>query len=245
MRRSNFTLVELIVVIAIIAVVGAGISVLYTATIAKTARDQMTLYEMHQIKKAFSRFHTENYLALHKPLNNHLGGIIPDKMVYFAKYGLWFLLQNSIDISGHPDRMKFENYEPIKGMGWSGPYIDHGSSAMKYDDGEMKWLPKTALVIDTVNFPQVFDLSEKFYQVLFLDYIYNSRQYRRLLLVCSRTKSLIATGGDEILNNDDLDFDDNGTFNDSDFLRLIDVNTGSVNIECDGRYWVELLNEDR
>lgn len=120
----GFTLVELLVTVAIVAVVGAGVAVYYGHEVADTARRQMTLHEMGQIRDAFLRFYADNAGQLMDgltvadsatPLPDAFGArfVAADSWTYsppdsadpqrlygmfefFERYGLWPLLQKSV-----------------------------------------------------------------------------------------------------------------------------------------------------
>ena len=112
---KGFTLVELLVVVAIIAVIGTGISVFYGKEHSERAKRHMTIHEMGQIKKAFQQFYADNEtqlfrdLALAKdtedlPTATFIDSALvalPEKRLYatlefFEQFGLWPLMQPAI-----------------------------------------------------------------------------------------------------------------------------------------------------
>ncbi len=168
-QKKSFTLVELIVVIAIIAVVGSGVAVSYIG-LEQEKKDEMTLYEMNEIKKAFTRFYDDNYLKLNKPLEKHNGTTETDKMVYFETYGLWALLKKKIEITGSPD-MEFPEYDSLKENGWNGPYLEN-----------MNLYSGKSITVGGYEFPQINDKYADYYRIVHL----NAGGYKKLLLVCIR-----------------------------------------------------------
>ena len=121
-RRRGFTLVELLVVITILAVVGAGVAVTYGRSVVVQARRQTTLHEMGQLRDAFARFHADNaprlLAGLHAPNDSEIfpsgdflgtfrSGDRPAEddrtygmLEFFERYGLWPLLQPSVSEDG-------------------------------------------------------------------------------------------------------------------------------------------------
>jgi prepilin-type N-terminal cleavage/methylation domain-containing protein len=217
MKKKNFTLVELIVVVAIVAVIGSGIAVTYTG-LQEDAKAKMTLYEMKEIKDAFTRFYDDNYLELNKPIVNHAGGIESDKMAYFETYGLWPLLKHKIEITGNPD-MEFSKYDPLKGYGWNGPYVEN----IKLYEGK-------TITQGVYNFPQINDKYSDYYRIVKLEHAVGAKTYKRLLLVCTQDGTLDIENGN---------YDGGGT-------NRIDFNTGAIKLtdSANDDIVVELLNED-
>lgn len=171
LSKYAFTLVELLIVVAIIAVVGAGVAVTYGRKMVDDSRNQLTLHEMHEIKKAFLRFHSDNYMRLQREMNNHEGhGDLPTaafratfhgshvddpvfdgRMELFETYGLWFLMlrripgvpENTPDPSDYDEFPQFALFDVLTGEGWNGPYLDVAS--------------RKAWTYDGIDFPQIAD----------------------------------------------------------------------------------------
>ncbi len=123
-RKTGFTLVELLVTMAIVAVVGAGVAVHYGREVVDDARRKMTLHEMGQIRDAFLRFYADNCGQLMDGLTvadsatalpDAFGArfIASDSWTYsppdaanpqrlygmfefFERYGLWLLFSRSV-----------------------------------------------------------------------------------------------------------------------------------------------------
>lgn len=212
-RHGAFTLVELLVVLAIIAVVGSGIAVTYGRKNVEEAKARMTLHEMGEIKKAFLNFENDNYRRLRRPLEDHLGNALPHpayaasfaaghvadsqleaRMQLYETYGLWFLMLPKVynvgadaqdaDGQGFPD---FGAYDGLAGEGWNGPYLDVTS--------------RSAWTYDGVAFPQIADKYDgravvdgnptDVYRLLYFEHSEAPGDaafpvYRRLLLVAPR-----------------------------------------------------------
>ncbi|MGN0832250.1 MAG: type II secretion system protein [Kiritimatiellia bacterium] len=126
-RNSAFTLVELLVTVAIVAVIGAGVAAYYGREVVDGARRQLTLHEMGQIRDAFQRFYADNAGQLLDGLTvadsattlpdafaSASRFVAPDAQTYsvpsaddpqrlygmfefFERYGLWPLFQPSVD----------------------------------------------------------------------------------------------------------------------------------------------------
>ena len=122
--RKGFTLIELLVTVAIIAVIGAGVTVYYGRDLVDNARREMTLHEMGQIRDAFQRFYSDNAAqimdgvtvadtddALPQDFGTRFGATLgvtyaaptatsPQRLYgmieFFERYGLWPLVQDSI-----------------------------------------------------------------------------------------------------------------------------------------------------
>lgn len=125
MRRA-FTLIELLTTVAIVAVVSAGVAVYYGREVVDSARRQMTLHEMEEIREAFLRFYSDNAGQLMDGLTvadsatdlpedfaSSSRFVAPDSQTYrppaaddpqrlygmfefFERYGLWPLFQKSV-----------------------------------------------------------------------------------------------------------------------------------------------------
>ncbi len=207
-----FTLLELLVVVAIIAVVGSAVAVTYGRKNVDDAKDKMTLHDMQEIKKAFLRFQFDNGSRLKQAFADHEGTLLPSagfladfqtdhpedpaleaRMEFFETYGLWFLMRPTIydvdaadrdsgEIYRFPD---FGAYDRIAGEGWNGPYLD--------GDTNKAW------VIGGARFPQIggkhglatVDADGNplgVYRLLYYEHQEDDDQpyYRRLLLVSPR-----------------------------------------------------------
>lgn len=196
--HRGFTLVELLMVIAIIAVVGAGVAVTYGRNVVVQARRQTTLHEMGQLRDAFARFHADNaprlLAGLHAPapydseifpsddfLGTFESGDRPAKddrtygmIEFFERYGLWPLLQPSVsedDTRLEDDEfVVFGDPDPLTGEGWQGPYADAPSRvACVADDAYGTLTPAGEGERDPL-FPQIGTRWGGFYRVLYLEH---------------------------------------------------------------------------
>lgn len=123
-RNIGFTLVELLVTVAIVATVGAGVTVYYGREVMDTVRRQMTLHEMGQIRDAFLRFYADNcgkmmdgltvadsatplpdafgarFVASDSWTYSPPGSADPQRLYgtfeFFERYGLWPLFQRAL-----------------------------------------------------------------------------------------------------------------------------------------------------
>lgn len=150
--KNGFTLVELLVVVAIVALISTSISVFYGKENAARAKRQMTIHEMHQIKQAFQLFYMDNEPQLvkggwsvpgyrigdpdlHTTITDTLSGSTGDRLsdsqygvlAFFERFGLWPLLQPALsgfNNDGVDNYLVFKKLDPLTGEGWNGPYLD-------------------------------------------------------------------------------------------------------------------------
>jgi len=267
--RRAFTLLELLVVLAILAVVSTGIAVTYGRKNIDESKDKMALHEMHEIKKAFLQFESDNYRRLREDLVDHTGTDLPTaefesqfetfhidddrlegRMEFYETYGLWFLILPKISDADLPENRLdsdidsrfpvFENYNGITGEGWNGPYLD---------------VPiREAWTLDDVEFPQIADKHGGIvdtddnplgvYRMLYYEHreiLDGTRDliYRRLLLIAPRGN----TERDE-LTSDELLLETGNLRGGLDQGRL-DLDTGAFINEDDSPFFIlELLNMD-
>lgn len=146
-----FTLLELLVVLAILAVIATGIATTYGRKNIDESKDKMSLHEMREIKTAFLQFEIDNCQRLRQEFADHTGTELPTAafeggfesghvdnddleglMEFYETYGLWFLLQQKIskvpaaalDLDGDYAFPIFADYDGLSSEGWNGPYID-------------------------------------------------------------------------------------------------------------------------
>jgi prepilin-type N-terminal cleavage/methylation domain-containing protein len=90
-KKNGFTLIELIIVIAIIAVLSSIGMVMYTGA-QKSARDAKRMGDIDEIKKALEQYYVSNHLYLDPPTCNDSGcaieasssGVFNQVVSYFA-----------------------------------------------------------------------------------------------------------------------------------------------------------------
>ena len=109
--HSAFTLVELLLVVAIAATVSAGVVVTY-ANVAESSRRQATLREMGEIRDAFAAFWADNSSEVMSALARG-----PDRV----KSALELLESQGLALLS--DRSGLRCYSSASGEGWRGPYI--------------------------------------------------------------------------------------------------------------------------
>lgn len=194
--RRGLTLVELLTVIAIVAVVGAGVAVTYGRETLVRARRQITLAEMGRIRDAFARFHADNaprlLAGLHAPDDGETfpssafratfrGGDAPGAgdrtygmLEFCERYGLWPLLQPSVAEDGDrledADFVVFGDPDPLTGEGWHGPYADAPSRVACVAEGAYGALTPVGDGARGAVFPQIATRWDGFYRVLYLEH---------------------------------------------------------------------------
>lgn len=197
MKVKGFTLVELLVVVAIVAVIGAGVAVFYGREAVDDAKRQMTLHEMSQIRDAFQRFYADNIFQIDggvsvpgtsemlptaRFVNTLDYAARPDvgsavqfdrhyaAMEFFERFGLWFLLRPSAAARGghRPDEfIVFDRPSLITGHGWRGPYVAAQNVIDCGADGGMMPRPDDS---GDFRFPQPATKFGGFYQVLYYEH---------------------------------------------------------------------------
>lgn len=269
-RRRGFTLVELLVVITILAVVGAGVAVTYGRSVVIQARRQTTLHEMGQLRDAFARFHADNaprlLAGLHAPNDNEIfpsgdflatfrSGERPAEddrtygmLEFFERYGLWPLLQPSVSEDGERledvDFIVFGDPDPLTGEGWKGPYADAPSRVACIEEN-YGTLVRAGEGENDPLFPQIGTRWDGFYRVLYLEHCEDEADltqpiYRRLFLVCAENPETW----------DELTADELGALTGNRRLGAdsgpLDLATGALRQrdESRGLTFVELLNLD-
>jgi prepilin-type N-terminal cleavage/methylation domain-containing protein len=266
---KGFTLLELLVVVAIIAVVGAGVSVFYGKEHTARSKRQMTLHEMGQIRQAFRQFYADNEALLLRELTTPEGATLPTAafrnsfdagpdsgsrlygaLEFFERFGLWPLMQPAVAGLATNDFTVFRSADILTGEGWRGPYLNVPSrTACVPDDADGDGLDElvTAGPADAPVFPQMASRYGGIYRVLYFEHCEDEGDpsepvYRRLLLVCAE---------------DDLTFDSSAELLPFTGNRRggggagpapypLDLATGSAerHDEARGLFFAELLNLD-
>ena len=137
-REINFTILELIIVVSIIAVLASFLIPLLSDTESKALNDTVS-DEMKKIQRAYLRLNQDYLLS-------------DSEVSECKKYGLWPLLQRE-----HPaDSSKDLNvFDPEKGKGWLGKYIVLEES-IKIDstlDGQPESSSGTAVEVPVIKDP--------------------------------------------------------------------------------------------
>ncbi len=149
--KRAFTLLELLVVLAILVVIATSIAGTYGRKNIEEAKYKMTLHEMQEIKKAFLRFESDNFRRLKEGFVDHEGNALPSSdftntftaghiddeqvemlMEFYETYGLWFLMvpsisgivENTVDSDDSDEFLAFKDYQALLCEGWEGPYLE-------------------------------------------------------------------------------------------------------------------------
>ena len=194
--RRGFTLVELLAVIAIVAVVGAGVAVTYGRDVVDDARRRLTLHEMGQIRDAFARFHADNaprlLAGLHAPDDAKAfpsaafratfreppaeGDRTYGMVEFFERYGLWPLLQPSVSEDDtrleDADFVVFGEPSARTGEGWMGPYANPARRVACVAGRDYGALAPAEADATAPLFPQIATRygANAFYRVLYLEH---------------------------------------------------------------------------
>lgn len=266
---KGFTLVELLVVVAIIAIIGTGISVTYGKEHAERAKRQMTIHEMGQIKKAFQQFYADNEIQIFQGLNlpdsetekfptvqfaNELTeGIASNEMrlygalEFFERLGLWPLMQPAIAGIETNKFVVFQKPDILTGEGWQGPYMDVPSRVAcgRNGDGDLVMLSADPAVA-APHYPQMANRYKGIYRVLYFEHCVDDSDdsepvYRRLLLICAENETAYDSSAEL------LPLTGNRRGGNSGDAYPLDLDTGSVErYDADtGLFITELLNLDK
>ena len=161
MRKLGFTLVELLVVVALVAIIGAGVAVTYGRKIVDDANYRMTLHEQGQLREAFTKFYADNGRVLSGNLKDTDKDLLPTSnfkntfteskakdyidrhptrygmLELLERYGLWCLLRpEAAEKKNGTKRETFVNFpvfNPDIGEGWQGPYLRSDSIRPYYE----------------------------------------------------------------------------------------------------------------
>jgi prepilin-type N-terminal cleavage/methylation domain-containing protein len=106
--RYAFSLIELMIVVAIL---GALVMIIIPAfgTSEQSAKDDVVIAEMRQLREAFGRFYSDTYPT-------------SDDLEYLTTYGLWPLFTTNALPSALESIIPANGYDPANALGWRGPY---------------------------------------------------------------------------------------------------------------------------
>jgi len=169
MKRTRFTILELIIVVGIIAVLSTFLIPLFKNTQSKALKD-VTFQEMKKIQRAFIRLNDDCLLT---------GSALEE----CEKYGLWVLFQRE-----HPvlTGKNLQNYDPERGKGWLGKYMV-SEGVVRIDptlDGQKEGTGAGSVVI-----PVVKDSYGGYYRVLIPD----GERKVKVVLVCAGPDGVLDT----------------------------------------------------
>jgi len=151
--RKAYSLVELLLVVAIVAAIGSGVSVSYGKMLVDRSHNQLTQREMAEIKRAFLSFYADNsprllagvtlpgstvrlptadfcstFTSANAPLPATAAH--PNRLYgileFFERYGLWCLMRPGIIWKDHADDSDFIVFDSPtveRPAGWTGPYL--------------------------------------------------------------------------------------------------------------------------
>lgn len=105
--RRGFSLIELMIVVAIFGALVAIIIPSFGYS-EQSAKNDVVIAEMHQIREAFARFYQDNYPS-------------DDKLSAMASYGLWPLFTTNTPPNGLDSIVRI-GYDDANRLGWRGPY---------------------------------------------------------------------------------------------------------------------------
>jgi len=211
--NKAFTLIELLMTVAIIAIVGTGVAVYYGREVVADARKEMTLHEMGLIRDAFQRFWADNSAqmmdgmtvansATDLPSGDFVFAASGDGLTYaaptaanpqrlygvmefFERYGLWPLLQKRVYRASDGSEVRFFRSD-----------VRPGSFRDAAPARESGWRGPYATtsergrhVVDGVEFPAFATKYGGAYRVVFYEHCAddhaNAPIFRRLLLVAA------------------------------------------------------------
>lgn len=153
--RQGFTLLELIVVVAILAMVAGG-AALSLAGVQEQAGVDVCQAELAAIRDAVRRFKADTgFLPRQGPFDLvSRGGAVPDPTEgaawFDAPANLSQLYANPLQGTGHA----LETWSPTRRRGWHGPYLSRAVPAwVVVDDGSGTLLPPVPAAADPFQQP--------------------------------------------------------------------------------------------
>lgn len=131
--RAAFTLLELLVVVAILAVLAGTAIMALNDTQAQVEAD-VAQTEMLELKQAILRFQRDTgWLPKQGPFNldSRPGGFAPlpagaSEAWFDSPANFWQLYENPLGGTGHP----LETWNPATRRGWNGPYLTRGGEGL-------------------------------------------------------------------------------------------------------------------
>ena len=129
MSRAGFSLIELLVVVAVLATVAGGV-VVSLSGVETHAATELTVRELAELKQAVLRFREDTgFLPKQGPFALEPAGQVPEPsagVAWFASpANLSQLIENPLADTGHP----LETWDPDTRRGWRGPYLSRALEA--------------------------------------------------------------------------------------------------------------------